>query len=151
MNFQHYFRYCAFLFLSFALFSCGSEEKEKKEIIRPVRYQEVTTAKEKQTRKKSKKSSLRFAGPGDRILGSRQNLTGGPNEAPREDTPMTFKPAMRCIAILALLMTITATSAHADFMTYNGLTLSRSVTIHDTTLGTINTRAGQFSVTYQGV
>ena len=64
---------------------------------------------------------------------------------------MTFKPAMRCIAILALLMTLTATSAHADFMTYNGLTLGQSVTIHDTTLGTINTRAGQFSVTYQGV
>ena len=64
---------------------------------------------------------------------------------------MTFKPAMRCIAILALLMTLTATSAHADFMTYNGLTLSRSVTVHDTTLGTIRTRAGQFSVTYKGV
>ena len=64
---------------------------------------------------------------------------------------MTFKPAMRCIAILALLMTLTATSAHADWMTYNGLTLSQSVTVQDTTLGTINTRAGQFSVTYQGI
>jgi len=42
---------------------------------------------------------------------------------------------------------------YADTMTYNGLTQSRSVTIHEASLpggqGTLN--AGQFSVTYKGV
>ena len=36
-------------------------------------------------------------------------------------------------------------------MTYNGQTLSRSVTIHDPSVGVKNTSAGQFSVTYQGI
>ena len=67
---------------------------------------------------------------------------------------MTTKPAIRGIAIVAMLLTLSvAATSHADFMTYNGLTLSQSVTIHDPSLsgGVKNTSAGQFSVTYKGI
>jgi len=48
---------------------------------------------------------------------------------------------------------IMAGAGYADTMTYNGLTLSRAVTIHDPSLpgGQNATRAGQFSITYKGV
>ena len=62
------------------------------------------------------------------------------------------RSAITNTAIVALLTTLAvASTSQADYMTYNGQPLKRSVTIHDPSVGILNTNAGQFSITYKGV
>lgn len=66
---------------------------------------------------------------------------------------MTHKRAtIRCIVTALTLMVVTGIG-YADVMTYNGLPLKRTVTIHDPSLtgGQKTTSAGQFSITYKGM
>ena len=74
------------------------------------------------------------------------------SEGRQEDNKMNRNRANHHIVIAVLGMLALAGAGYADIMTYNGLTLNKPVTIHHSSLsgGQMSTRAGQFSVSYQG-